>query len=388
MKVLIATLFLPKLHATHAGSRIAAETLRQLSKTHEIYLATRVEESERDDVDEIRAFCRDVYLFPYRKITDRSPFTALRIMASYLRFSYGLNRIVRQNSYDIVQIEWVETGILLSRKNIPMILIAHDVISKPAERSLDGVSGARRIMASLKHRLINKIELSIMRKFDMVLPLSEFDQQYLSASAPDLDVTPLPVPAGLDITDSTYEKDERTILFLASYKHRKINVDAALYFYREVFPLVREQVGDAKFIAAGYGPPDELISLAARDPYFIVPGFIENLDECYKRAAVFVAPIHIGGGIIVKILDALAAGTPTVTTSYGNEGVGAVPGRDLLVADSTADFAASVIRLLRDRDFASRVAGNGRDFVRQHYTVEASVSKLRSVYSKLSRNVR
>jgi len=54
---------------------------------------------------------------------------------------------------------------------------------------------------------------------------------------------------------------------------------------------------------------------------------VEDIDECYKKASVFVAPVLVGGGIIVKILDAMAAGTPVVTTSFGNEGVGAAPGK-------------------------------------------------------------
>lgn len=386
MKIFIATLFLPKLRATHAGSRIAAETLRQLSRSHEIYLATRVEENELDDVDEIRRFCKNVYLFPYRKIEDRNPFTVLRIITSYLCFSYSLNGIINQNSFDIVQIEWVETGVLLFRQKIPMILIAHDVISKPAERSMRVATGAPRVLTHLKYLMIKKIELSIMKKFDMVLPLSEFDHKYLSEMRSDLDVMTLPVPAGLDITDKIYEKEKNTILYLASYKHRKINVDAAVYFYREVFPLVREQISDAIFIAAGHGPPDEMTSLAARDPHFVVPGFVENLDECYKRASVFVAPIHVGGGIIVKILDALAAGTPTVTTTYGNEGIGAEPGKDILVADSQGDFAAAVIRLLTDQEFARRVAENGQRFVRQKFTPDSAANKLEMVYRELIRS--
>ena len=388
MKILIATLFLPKLHATHAGSRIAAETIRQLSRSHDIYLATRVEESELDDMDEIARFCRDVYPFPYRKIAERSPLTLLRIIASYLRFSYSLNRIIDGRGFDLAQIEWVETGILLFRKKIPMILIAHDVISKPAERSLHMASGARRIPARLKYLAIKAVELSIMNKFDVVLPLSEFDKTYLSKMRSGMHVMTLPIPAGLDITDKEYEKEKNTILFLASFRHRKINVDAALYFYREVFPLVRAQINDAIFIAAGHGPSDEMTSLAAKDPHFIVPGFVENLDECYKKASVFVAPIQIGGGIIVKILDALAAGTPTVTTTFGNEGIGASPGKDLLIADDREGFAAAIVRLLKDRDFASRIAENGRNFVRLHYTVEASVSKLETLYRDLSPRTR
>ena len=114
-----------------------------------------------------------------------------------------------------------------------------------------------------------------------------------------------------------------------------------------------------------------------------VPGFVDDLDECYKRANVFVAPILVGGGIIVKILDAMAAGTPVVTTTYGNEGIGAVPGRDILIADDPESFADAVVRVLSDRGLEERLSLNGREFVRKHFTFEAAMKKLEAAYEKI-----
>ncbi|HEY6007469.1 MAG TPA: glycosyltransferase, partial [Geobacteraceae bacterium] len=90
-----------------------------------------------------------------------------------------------------------------------------------------------------------------------------------------------------------------------------------------------------------------------------------------------------GGGIIVKVLDALAAGTPVVTTSYGNEGVGGVPGRDLLVADDAPAFAEAVARLLTDSAYAERLAASGRAFVAERYGVETVLARLEAVYAGL-----
>lgn len=133
---------------------------------------------------------------------------------------------------------------------------------------------------------------------------------------------------------------------------------------------------EARFIIAGNGPPAELTALAAADPRVEVPGFVDDLDRCYKEAAVFVAPLLTGGGIIVKLLDALAAGRPVVATSIGNEGVGARPGRDLLVADDPATFAAHVVKLLHEPAFAQTLAANGAEFVRQNYGVDSVIARL------------
>jgi polysaccharide biosynthesis protein PslH len=123
-----------------------------------------------------------------------------------------------------------------------------------------------------------------------------------------------------------------------------------------------------------------LTALAETDPLVSVTGFVDDIDRLYKTSAVFVAPILTGGGIIVKILDALAARRPVVTTSYGNEGVAARPERDLLVADDPEMFATQVIRLLTDSVLAEKVASNGRNFVRENYGLEAVIRRLEEVY--------
>jgi len=85
----------------------------------------------------------------------------------------------------------------------------------------------------------------------------------------------------------------------------------------------------------------------------------------------------------VKILDAMAAGSPVVTTSYGNEGIGAVPGRDLLTADDTEGFAAAVLSILTEKELAETLSVNGREFVRKNYSLDEVISKIESAYESL-----
>jgi glycosyltransferase involved in cell wall biosynthesis len=91
----------------------------------------------------------------------------------------------------------------------------------------------------------------------------------------------------------------------------------------------------------------------------------------------------VGGGIIVKVLDALAAGTPVVTTTYGNEGVGAVPGRDILIADDPESFADAVVRILSDRELAAGLSRNGQEFVRKNFTLESAMKNLEATYQQI-----
>lgn len=384
MKIFLISLFLPQQKASHAGGRYVFEMIKELSLRHEIHLATRVDEQELPGLAELKPFCRAIHPYPYKTSAKRGLFTTLRLLINYLGFSRHANRLISRGRYDLVQVEWVEAAILITGKQMPMVLDAHDVITKPAERRYRQGRGIHRILGYMAFTFIRNREVSIARRFDRIIVRSAVERDYLNAMAPSLPLSTIPHPAGLDITEKAFERGKNTILFLASFKYRKTNVDAALYFYRSVLPLVRKNIPDAKFIIAGYGPPEELLSLQQQDPSVMVPGFVDDVDEYYKKASVFVAPILVGGGIIVKILDAMAAGTPVVTTSYGNEGIGAKRDRDVLIADNPEDFAALVVRVLSDGSFAEKLGTNGKNYIREHYGKEAVLLKLESLYKELS----
>ncbi len=385
MRILFVSLFLPQEKAYHAGGRYVFELIRNLSGHHEICLATRLERDELAGLETLRPLCKEIYPYTYRTKDKRGISDIMRLLFNYAGFSRFAGTIARGGRFDLVQVEWVESAFFMGKGRCPMVLDAHDVITKPAQRSMEHSAGLGRLILALKYLMIQALERRTVRKFDMIFTLSEFDKDYLLAMDPHLKVKTVPIPAGLDITNRAFERRKDTILFLASYKYRKANVEAALYFYREVFPLVRKEVPGARFIIAGYGPPEELTCLQSNDPGVLVPGFVKDIDECYKSAAVFVAPILVGGGIIVKVLDAMAAGTPVVTTSYGNEGIAAVPGRDLLVADDPEGFASSVIRVLNEKGLAEDLSINGREFVRGHYSLETVMSKIESAYQETVR---
>jgi polysaccharide biosynthesis protein PslH len=384
MKILFVSLFLPQEKAYHAGGRYVFELLRRLSAHHEIHLATRLEEGEFPSLSGLAPYCKEIHPFSYPQVVKRDLPGKLRLVANYLAFSRFANRLIREGDYDLVQVEWVETGILIARGRTPMVLDAHDVITKPAERAYLRSRGLRRLLQLAKFQLVRAMEKRIMSRFDRILTLSEFDRRYLLALSPALPVTTIPIPAGLDLKPSSHPRQRERLLFLASYKYRPENVEAALWFHREVLPMVRREFPGAEFVIAGFGPPERLTRLPQEDPGTKVTGFVDDTDELYKSATVFVAPILTGGGIIVKVLDALAAGTPVVTTSYGNEGIAAGHGEELLVADTPRAFADAVLTLLRDDVEAGRLAGNGSAFVARHFSLEAVLERVLAVYSELA----
>ncbi|MBU5614566.1 glycosyltransferase family 4 protein [Geomonas azotofigens] len=384
MKILFVSLFLPQQKAYHAGGRYVNELVRRLSRQHEIHLATRLEQGEEPLLAELAPYCAAIHPFSYPRLPKRGMLASLRLAANYLAFSIFANRLIQKGDYDLVQVEWVETAVMIRRGATPMVLDAHDVITKPARRSFERSRGMARAAGWVRWRLVRLLEVAIMARFDRIFTMSDFDRRYLLDLAPALRVTTVPIPAGMDLTPASYPRVPGRLLFLASYKYRPTNVEAALWFHAEVLPLVRRDVPEAEFVIAGFGPPPRLLELAERDPATRVTGFVDDTDQLYKSASVFVAPILTGGGIIVKVLDALAAGTPVVTTTFGNEGIGAVPGRDVMVADTAREFAAAVVALLRDPAQAERLAASGSAFVAAHFSIAAVLERIESSYRELA----
>jgi glycosyltransferase involved in cell wall biosynthesis len=145
------------------------------------------------------------------------------------------------------------------------------------------------------------------------------------------------------------------------------NVDAARYFYREIFPAIRRAVPGTRLILAGRNPAPLVRRLAATDPGVTLTGLLPDVRPAMAKANVHVCPMRLGSGLKTKVLEAMAMGKAVVTTSLGLSGIAAVPGRDFLVADDPDTFAEAVVRLLRDSCLRRRIGSAARTFVvREH----------------------
>jgi glycosyltransferase involved in cell wall biosynthesis len=263
------------------------------------------------------------------------------------------------------------------------VAIAIDELVKPALHRLRLARGAgARLGAWAYWRAIGHLQRRICRKFDRVLTMSENDRQALLAADPRLSVGVLPLPIGIDPGRTASPTRGGGGLLFVGAMQRDANVDAVCHFCRDVLPAIRAAVPGVTLTIAGGDPADEVCRLAA-EPGVTVTGFVESLEPYYDAATVFVAPMRITGGIAGKTIDALAAGCPVVTTTLGNDGLGAVPGEHLLVADAPADFADAVVRLLRDPAARHRLATAGRRFAAERHGAAVSAAALEREHTAL-----
>lgn len=159
------------------------------------------------------------------------------------------------------------------------------------------------------------------------------------------------------------------IAFLGWYPYPP-NEAAALELMREVMPAIRGAGGPRRLFLIGPAPTRAMVQVAATDPEVEILGEVPEVRPHLRSAGLLLVPIRSGGGTRVKILEAIAAGIPVVSTRLGMAGLELRPDRDLLVAETPSEFAAQVLRLTEDRELRERLTQSAFEQVRAEYSVE------------------
>jgi glycosyltransferase involved in cell wall biosynthesis len=241
---------------------------------------------------------------------------------------------------------------------------------------------AKRAFFTFEWLALERYERAMCRRFDANVTMSDDDGRLLHAIAPDATFTT--VANGVDIGYFTPAPatSDRSIVF-AGRLDQYSNRDGILYFMNEAWPALSREFPDATIDILGHNPPEELRQIAARTPQVTVTGFVDDIRPYFQRATAAICPVRDGGGTRIKVLDALAQGKPLVSTSIGCEGIAVVPERDVLVADSAADFVRQLARVFRDPALRQRLAENGRRVTEERYSWDALAAQLVDIYERV-----
>ena len=207
-------------------------------------------------------------------------------------------------------------------------------------------------------------EIELIGKVDCTITHSDVEAQIIEAELPGSPVVVWPLAVDFVGTRSGFDA-RRDICFLGGYRHAP-NVDAVKFFVREIFPLIKAEEPDIRFIIGGANPTDEVLDLASDD--VIVTGMIEELSELFDATRVFVCPLRFGAGVKGKVMSAMAHGIPIVATEISVEGTGLQSGEHLLVTDDPRTFAQEVLRLYRDEEIWARLSKVSQNFVQEKFS--------------------
>ncbi|MDG2305935.1 MAG: glycosyltransferase [Candidatus Binatia bacterium] len=372
--------------AVHGGAVRMLNLIREMKKRCDVTLISFTDtpaESAPESLAELEALCRDVVLMPRDLHSAGERLLPLAMHGFFSERMFEMIEIwLEKRAFDVVQIEYTNMAHYLPPPCPGMlrVLVEHDVSFIAAERARENEGSLMRRAAlwvdglrTLRH------EVKSVEQADRVLTMSENDRETLARF---VDPEPLSVvPNGVSCREFRFapqEAEPATVLFVGFFRHEP-NVTAVLHFAKEVLPRIRERVPNAIFRVVGAYPPASIRELADHDAGIEIAGMVPETASHYRRATVFVAPILVGSGTRLKILEAMASGCPVVSTTVGAEGLGAGEG-EIQIADDPAAFASSVARLIEDRGRREALAQSARTFAEENYDWPVIARRLFDAY--------
>jgi len=309
---------------------------------------------------------------PFRLVGVEHDFSRRRALVRSWRRPYlaalldspGLTELARDGAWDLVVASSPFFVDLVGAAGAPVVLDAHNV-------ETDIMATLARTDERLLHRLrwrweaakMGRVERGAVRASAAVLATSDADADvFRSWGVTRVEV----VPNGVDTDAVAYAPpgEHRELLYVGQYGYRP-NEAAAVELVTDVLPRVREAVPDVTVGLVGRNPTDAVRALAGAG--VAVSGAVDDVLPCLHHARALVVPLRAGSGTRLKILEAMAAGTPVVSTPLGAAGIDAVDGEHLLLGESAADLAAQAVRVLIDDDLAERLSKAARALVEQRY---------------------
>jgi glycosyltransferase involved in cell wall biosynthesis len=390
MRILFLTAHLPFPPAS-GGRRREFELISRLGNDFEMHLCSLTESPEIDNkyVEKLRSYCESISIFetePFPSTNEAIRYPSL-MRRYYSKDGFqGISQLLRSSEFDIIHVEGSYLMQMISEDcHLPILLVEHNVEYSLCSQRLRLSTSKGDKSFYLQERSNTLLwERSFWRRATKVISLTPDDEKCIRGLEPNIDVlfipngidhyltigpTRVPLRRNNDVNAVSEETSIRniencpSILFVANFAYDP-NVDAAVYFCKQILPLILENVPDAKVFIVGNSPSSEILDLVVSNSkvdtrtYTLVnpnvqtihapveiTGYVDSLDPFYKFAKVVVCPLRIGGGVKVKILEALRAGKAIVTTPIGAQGFG-LNNEALCVCNKDSDFASNVVRFL------------------------------------------
>jgi len=392
-RLLFVTPVAPDAAAMDGGSRVMAELIEQLALSHVVGLVYFRGDGD-PELGALGKVCDVVLELPrggpwMRKmrvaggLMMQRPFWASRWWSP--QNAERLRGAVELWQPDVVQFEYHVTGQYAGTLNglrPARVLVEHEpgVVASAGDTGQGGP--LRRLHAAVESRAWSAYERRIYRHVDRIVVFTESDRDAIRHLAGDTTIVRIPFATRIpDVPLSAAGTDGDRILFVGNFRHYP-NVDAALRLVRDIFPLVRARLPAAKLTFVGPDPPEELRASAGEsvDVLGAVPDVAPYLDS----AAVVAAPLRLGGGMRVKVLDALAAGKALVCTPRAVEGFSVRDREHVRTAESDADFARAIVHLLSNPHERIAMAGRAHVWARAHAGSHAVVTQYEALYDRIA----
>ena len=317
------------------------------------------------------------------------PYTISKYHSSKVKVA--IKKILSKEGFDLVHIDSLHMAyygeFIKHEFQLPLVLREHNVQTTIMERYYQRQRNPLiRLYAYLQWKKMHRYEAKICEIFDECLMITREDKNRIERMNPS--VKTCIVPAGVD-TSYFYplkiEEEPGSLVFVGDLSWLP-NVDGVLWFYNRVWPRIKKASLPVKFYVIGRRPPEKIRKLSKKDENIVVTGFVRDVRPYVARCSVYIVPLRIGGGMRLKILEAMGMERPVVATSVGAEGIMVTERENIMLADGEADFAERVIELLKERNLRRRVAQGGKSLIEQKYRWESVIEALEKEYFRVLEN--
>lgn len=388
MNILLVSPYVPSKQASHAGAVSLYSILRELSASARVTLVCLAREEE-DDPAGLSGFCESVHTIPFASVRSAGGRAraglALSRLSSWLasrrngrpffvqkywnrELASLLESVSGRQKFDVAQIEF--NMMAQYRPHVSArcaILDLHEVGILPALRfAREYPGGLRGAIHRDDLRRWIRYEIEAARSFDRVLCVTEKDRRVLIEHGAGENV--ITNPHGIDAEEYAPEPgkvESGAMVFVGSFAHH-VNVDAVLWFAKEILPEILERHPEARLYVVGSYPPPQVEALG-RSENVVVTGFVDRVQDYLARAEVVLAPLLVGGGIKIKVLQALSMAKAIVTTPVGIDGIDGRDGVHFALAENASAFAHKTVEILSDSGLRDRMGAKGRELVLERY---------------------
>jgi glycosyltransferase involved in cell wall biosynthesis len=369
--------------------------LKILANRHKIYfVGFAQDEGELKYIPEIRKFCETVDIYKVSKtgynknfimlacnnVFSKHPLITQRYFIKEAR--ERVEQISVHHSIDLVHMDMLALGLYRGMlKNIPVILTNHNAESLRFYRwiAIEKNPFAKGFLF-YQYLKLKQFEKRICPSFNVCIVVSDYDKTYLrNLCGIDNFVV---IPNGVDVGyfKPEYADVRKNRLVWVGGMANPYNSDAVDFFLQRIWPAIQHEVPEATIDFVGWGPTQILRNKASGDENVKVLGFVSDIRPIVQRASVFVAPIRIGSGTKIKVLNAMAQAKPVVATTIAAEGIDVISGENILIADDPEEFARKVVFLLNHEEIAKEMGEKARELIEKKYSWDIIAENIYRIY--------
>ena len=397
MKILMLTPYVP--YPPSSGGQVRTyNLLKYLSKNNKITLVCLYKSpEEKQYLDKLKPYCRSVYFCQrspnpwsleniFKSIFTLKPFLIVR---NYSQEAESiLKNLLEKEEFDIIHAETFYIMPHLPKTDIPIFLLEQTIEYQVYQHFVNSLPFFVKPFFSLDILKLKIWEKDYWKKAYLVGAVSNTDKQIINNLEKGIKPVIIPNGAGEDmIVDSLKPKnlDEPIVLFQGNFYWLQ-NTEAVNYLIKRIIPLAKKILPNVKFVIAGQNAAKKIgqIKETNLEIIDIAPDQNQEVRKIYQQATLFIAPIFGPGGTRLKILAAMAAGIPVISTKTGVTGLTVKNNHNVIIANNPKKFIKSIEMVIKNKRLYEKIRTNAHELIKKQYNWEIIAKKLEAIFIRLS----